>query len=200
MPIVDPRFMAHQRARFMRPDAYRYVRRGKPPAQSDIEAGWASGARRTEEEQYTSGSRSLRALAELRCDLAQLKSSLKAIRIGLAAGKSIASRKYSPDQPRIPAGEPGGWIYGGDTLARSRMGAGSGRELLDRNGVRLLPYGRRFSESVVKRPTGMTRKINIGYRKGSNTIGCVVRDHDMPTWGTTGWRSFRLGYVKLRSS
>lgn len=41
MPIVDPRFMAHQRARFMRPDAYRYVRRGKPPAQSDIEAGWA---------------------------------------------------------------------------------------------------------------------------------------------------------------
>lgn len=47
MPTVDPRFMAHQRARFTHPDAYRYVRRGEPPAQSDIEAGRALDAFRT---------------------------------------------------------------------------------------------------------------------------------------------------------
>jgi hypothetical protein len=114
MHNVDPRFMAHQRRRFMRSDAYRYVRRGEPSFQSDIEATWASGARRTEEEQRPPGSQSLRELAKLHCDLAQLKCSLKAIMLALAAGKDIAARKFSPDQPRIPAGEPGGgrWTDG----------------------------------------------------------------------------------------
>lgn len=115
MPIVDPRFMAHQRRRLTRPDAYRYVRRGEPPAQSDIEAGWASSACRTEERQRPSAGQGLRRLAEARCDLARLKTSLNAIRMRLAIGRSIAARKYSPDQPRVPAGEPGGgrWTDGG---------------------------------------------------------------------------------------
>lgn len=115
MPIVDPRFMAHQRRRLTRPDAYRYVRRGEPPAQSDIEAGWALSACRTEEKQRPSAGQGLRRLAEARCDLARLKTSLNAIRMRLAIGRSIAARKYSPDQPRVPAGEPGGgrWTDGG---------------------------------------------------------------------------------------
>lgn len=88
MPFIDTRFVAHCRGRFTRPDAYRYLK----PATQLVEEPNEDLCER----------------AALRCDLAGMKDSLNAIRQALAESKYLVAGKYSPDQPRIPAGEPGG--------------------------------------------------------------------------------------------
>lgn len=95
MPFIDTRFVAHCRGRFTRPDAYRYLK----PATQLVEEPNEDLCER----------------AALRCDLAGMKDSLNAIRQALAESKYLVAGKYSPDQPRIPAGEPGGGRWTGGT-------------------------------------------------------------------------------------
>jgi hypothetical protein len=92
MAAIDERARTQRKARFLRPDAWRYRR---------PQAGRASLPSFMAEDERT----------EFIADLASIRRNLVALRLCLAA---IVARKYDPDQPRIPAGQPGGgqWTDG----------------------------------------------------------------------------------------
>lgn len=113
-----PAVLAHRRGRWMRPDADRWLRPdwrdrkywAKPPAEFDEKSEADTWSGKSVEATGTDGNglnsaelRSAQAsLAHLRWLVADLKFDLVMRRLG---------RKYSPDQPRVPAGsaEGGQW-------------------------------------------------------------------------------------------
>ena len=115
-------FTAHQRARFLlpdalkflRPDAAKFLKPGIDPA--DVYPALAprrDAIRRAEAEAFDEAIAHERALlGDLRSDLAHIKSDLAWRRL-----RDAVARKYSPNQPRVPAGsgrESGRWTSEGD--------------------------------------------------------------------------------------
>jgi hypothetical protein len=111
---MHPALAEHLRKRWMRQDAYRFAAPGTPEAKPPgYMHPWAEVAR---QEQAAAGEAKARALAEqdvferevlaLRHDFAKLKLDYDLRRF---------QRKYSPDQPRVPAGNSDGgqWTSGG---------------------------------------------------------------------------------------
>jgi hypothetical protein len=118
MAYIHPAAIAHQRKRWERADAYRFAAPGTPEAKRPgTRHPWAAVAR---QEQAAADEARARALAEqdelerevlrLRHDFAQLKLEYELRRF---------HQKYSPDQPRVPAGNPDGgqWTSGGGSGA-----------------------------------------------------------------------------------
>lgn len=119
MALIDPAWQAEQRRRVLRHDWQRYVR---PDAERWLspEAGRALWPELDQQEtahkqQDAFEDRALVAalenervrLARLRIDLADLKAELKFRRL-------LRGLKYSPDQPRVPAGNPDGGQWTSD--------------------------------------------------------------------------------------
>jgi hypothetical protein len=114
MAYMHPALAEHLRKRWMRPDAYRFAAPGTPEAKPPgYLHPWAEVAR---QEQAAADEAKARAAAEqdeferevlaLRHDFAKLKLDYELRRF---------QRKYSPDQPRVAAGNPDGgqWTSGG---------------------------------------------------------------------------------------
>lgn len=100
MMTVNAVWLAHQRKRFMRPDAGRYMRSdaarwlppkplARPRPAVDVETATDAAARKAE-----------------RAELTALKALLADVRFHVALQRF--ARKYDPDQPRVPAGNPEG--------------------------------------------------------------------------------------------
>jgi len=101
MTAIDQLATAHRRMRFVRPDAWRYA---KPDSRTgDAAMGDGRDADRAFELE----------LASIRRDLAMLGFLLK----------EAVARKYAPDQPRVPAGQPDGgqWTGGSGRGAAVRQ-------------------------------------------------------------------------------
>jgi CDI toxin RNase A-like protein len=140
MSYIHPAALEHLRKRWERPDAYRFAAPGTPEAvppweRPETKARWAAERDALKRAAFE------RELFDLRRDWEELKREIAAkreaerreveelrIKSDLAfenfrrAFKSYAQqRKYSPDQPRVPAGNPDGgqWTSGG--------GEGAGR-------------------------------------------------------------------------
>jgi hypothetical protein len=103
--------LAHERKRFMRPDAWRYMRadaaRWSPPVPPrppvDVETPIYAAALKAEQAELMA----LKALlADLRCHVALWR----------------FARKYNPDQPRVAAGSPEGGQWVGASEAANTPG------------------------------------------------------------------------------
>src|SRR5881394_845002 len=103
MAWIDPRYEAHQRKRWLRPDAYRFARPGSPEAKMPgYLHPWAAVARAEEAAEDEARARAAaeqdaleREVLALRHDFAKLKLEYELRRF---------RRKYSPDQSRAPKG------------------------------------------------------------------------------------------------
>jgi len=120
MSYIHPDAIEHHRKRWLRHDAHRFAAPGSPEADPGLLHPWAEVARR---EQAAADEAKARALAEqdaLARQVDALRASHARVRIMLADLKfelalRALGRKYSPGQPRVPAGNPDGgqWTDGG---------------------------------------------------------------------------------------
>jgi len=115
MSYIDPAAAEHLRKRWTRNDAYRFAPPGSPEAKMPgnwpsptalapiVDAPFADDAAEREALE--------RKLLQLRCEFAALK---------LEYALRRFQRKYSPDQPRVPAGNPDGgkWTSGGENAPK----------------------------------------------------------------------------------
>jgi hypothetical protein len=120
MGRFDDEFVKEQRRRFMRPDAYRYIRhdayRFMPPGsplyvgEDVVKYFWPEAGREQKLAQTSEAADSMSEaeLLEYRRELAKLRLDWELLKL------AIKARKYSPNQPRVPAGNPDGgqWTSG----------------------------------------------------------------------------------------
>jgi len=184
MAYIHPLAVEHHRKRWIRPDAYRFAAPGTAEAKMPgYLHPWAEVAR---QDQVVADEAKARALAEqdeferevlaLRHELAKLKLELELRRF---------RRKYSPDQPRVPAGNPDGgqWTDGsGGNVARVSTGdRGGGREADvgdsgQRDGrIRLagdppVPLQRIHLDSTYERDPEARRSLEYWRGKSTDTI------------------------------
>jgi hypothetical protein len=124
MATIHPDAVEHHRKRWLRHDAYRFAAPGTPEADPGLMHPWAEVAR---QEQAAADEAKAREAAEqeaLAREVEALRASHQRVRIMLADLKfelalRALGRKYSEDQPRVPAGsrEGGQWTDGGGTTA-----------------------------------------------------------------------------------
>ena len=149
MDARDPRRIAHERKRWLRPDWRRFMPPGFewPDVREAEEAAWIK-TREAEAE----------ALAHLRWMLKDLKVELMLARL---------RRKYSPDQPRVPAGnrDGGQWTSGGGT------GRNDPRVLSDATPGPVRP-GARYAQATSRRYS-----VNLTEEEAPRGIGHTIRDH-----------------------
>ena len=120
-----PAWVAHQRARWLRPDAHLFVRpdahRFMPPGaprltgKDAVRYFWPDPAsdRRAQALDHTHDAQ----LAAARASLARLKRDVAALAFELKFRRLLREKAYNPDQPRVPAGNPDGgqWMDGNGT-------------------------------------------------------------------------------------
>jgi hypothetical protein len=161
---MHPALAEHLRKRWMRPDAYRFAALGTPEAKPPgYLHPWAEVAR---QEQAAADEVKARALAEqdaferevlaLRHDFAKLKLDYELRRF---------QRKYSPDQPRVPAGNSDG----GQWTSEGGEGAGRGQVLSDETPESIIP-GAQYAANATQRPYS----VNLDAPRGT---GHTQRDH-----------------------
>lgn len=119
MSYVHPAWVEHQRRRWMRPDASRYLKRlpweswqqfelrcaqaeGRDDAAARKSAAFECDATLRDQVEFS------RLVAEIKLDILHLRRLLKA---------------YNPNQPRVPAGNPDGGQWSGGGGARTRLAA-----------------------------------------------------------------------------
>jgi len=111
MSYIHPAAVEHHRKRWMRPDAYRFAPPGSPEAKPPgYLHPWAAVARA--EEAKAAADEAERDAFER--ELLALRHELAKIRLDYELRRF--QQKYSPDQPRVPAGsgrESGQWTDGG---------------------------------------------------------------------------------------
>jgi len=132
MARVDDAFAAHQRRRFMRPDAHRYIRpdawRFMPPGaprylgKEAVRYFWPEyeGDRPSQ----STGGIDPAALEAERTYLLKLQSELAALKAEIKFRKLLRALKaYNPDQPRVPAGNSDGgqWTSDGNSTGERRI-------------------------------------------------------------------------------
>jgi hypothetical protein len=116
MATIHPDAVAHHRKRWLRHDAYRFAPPGSPEADPGLLHPWAAVARaeeakadaeRAEQDAFE------REVLALRADTERVRRMLAEVKYELAWRRIV--RKYSPDQPRVPAGNADGgqWTSGG---------------------------------------------------------------------------------------
>jgi polyhydroxyalkanoate synthesis regulator phasin len=146
MSYMHPALAEHLRKRWERADAYRFAAPGTPEAKGPSTLHpWAEVARA--EEAKAAAEQAER--EALRADIEQLHRLVKDLRIDLALRR--LRLKYSPDQPRVPAGsgrESGRWTDGG--------GSGTGRDdgRSTRNTGQAGQEARLHEEDAAARPKG----------------------------------------------
>jgi len=118
MSYIHPAAVEHQRKRWTRPGAYRFAAPGTPEAKPP---GWLDpSATHVRAEEAAANEARARAAAEQEAFYAEhleLRRQLADIKFELALRRIF--HKYSPDQPRVPAGNPDGgqWTSGGGSGA-----------------------------------------------------------------------------------
>jgi|GEM_PF-3345493 len=122
MSYIHPAAVEHQRKRWTRPDAYRFAAPGTPEAKPPgYLHPWAAVARAEEAAEDEARARAAaeqeafeREVLALRHDFAKLKLEYELRRF---------RQKYSPDQPRVPAGsrEGGQWTSQGGSESAPRL-------------------------------------------------------------------------------
>jgi len=183
MSYIHPALAEHLRKCATRPDAYRWARPGTPEARMP---GWLDPwATRVRMKEAAEDEARARAAAEqdaferevlaLRHDFAKLKLEYELRRF---------QRKYSPNQPRVPAGSPDGgrWASGGGHNSDS-----SGRTRLADAGNRAIPPTQAVMSDATPDPivpgaqhaqdTTRRYSVNLDEEEAPRGIGHTMRQH-----------------------
>ena len=152
MSYMHPDAVEHHRKRWLRHDAHRFAKPGTPEAETGLMHPWAEVARREQAAADAKALAEAKARADqdaLQREILDLRRDWAALKLEIAAKRAAERRevqelrrksdlayenllrvfkryaqqhKYSPDQPRVPAGNPDGgqWTDGG--------GSGTGRD------------------------------------------------------------------------
>ncbi len=113
MAWIDPRFEAHQRKRWTRPDSYRFFKPGCPEAKMPGWLDpWATRVRMQEAAEEEARAAFEAEVQALRASHERVREMLAEVKYELAWRRFV--RKYSPDQPRVPKGNPDGGQWTGD--------------------------------------------------------------------------------------
>jgi len=152
MAYIHPDAIEHHRKRWLRHDAHRFAKPGTPEAETGFMHPWAEVARREQAAADAKALAEAKARADqdaLQREILDLRRDWAALKLEIAAKRAAERRevqelrrksdlayenllrvfdrytrqhKYSPDQPRVPAGNPDGgqWTDGG--------GSGSGHD------------------------------------------------------------------------
>jgi hypothetical protein len=215
MAYMHPALAEHLRKRWMRPDAYRFAPPGSPEAKMPgYLHPWAEVAR---QEQAAADEAKARALAEqdeferevlaLRHELAKLRLEYELRRF---------QQKYSPDQPRVPAGNSDGgqWTRGGESGggdgAGHDAGGNDGQVLSDVTPDSIIP-GAQYAENATPRkysvvladeeaPKGIGHAISRHVGKSDDELMNIVRtDWTRRTIGRFEITDFRLAHGSFPS-
>jgi hypothetical protein len=114
MSYVHPALAEHLRKLSTRPDAYRWARPGSPEARMPGWLDpWATRVRMKEAAEDEARARAAAEQSAFERDVEALRTADARVRIMLADVKfelalRALGRKYSPNQPRVPAGNPDG--------------------------------------------------------------------------------------------
>lgn len=131
MPQRDEAWLRHQQQRWLRPDAYRWIRphaaRNLPG--SDVAA--VHPALATHPDQRLHDRRIAEAIAQEQSVTAELRAELVSIEAAIVLRRAARDRedKYSPDQPRVPAGNPDGGQWTDGAVSGSTSGGRPGRNV-----------------------------------------------------------------------
>jgi Bacterial CdiA-CT RNAse A domain len=165
MSYIHPAAVEHLRKRWTRPDAYRFAPPGSPePKMPGHLHSWAAVARaeevkadaeRAEQDAFE------RELLALRHELAKIRLDYELRRF---------QQKYSPDQPRVPAGNSDGgqWTDG----EGSGAGGDGGQVLSDVTPDGVIP-GAQYAENAPQRQYS----VILADEEAPNGIGHTIRDH-----------------------
>jgi hypothetical protein len=197
MPPPDSPWLRHHRQRWLRheahlwirPDAARFFPPGTDPADINPTLPRKSDAAQAaafEAELAAEVEAGYRLLAVLREEVAELRAELKRRRLEEA--------KYSPSQPRVPAGNPRGGQWSnrneggagsggfgsGDSaeLGSSSDGSGGEGEGVDASGMSSGPDSENFSDSIVKvAADDSERRYSVNLQEEEARGGHTLRDH-----------------------
>lgn len=193
MAWIDPRAEEYLRRRFTRADAYRLAPPGSPEAKMP---GWidpsATRVRLREAQEEEARAQAAAEQEALERELLQLRWEVKKLK--LEHELWLFDQKYSPSQPRVPAGNPdggqwtsGGGVSGGDgsdtasdgeSLAQEREsllapgpGQGPRRDLLDLQAIADHPSVRtRIDEAwAASNPHGLGREHGFWISRNNET-------------------------------
>jgi hypothetical protein len=135
MAYIHPDAAEQHRKRWLRHDAYRFAAPGTPDADPGLSHPWAEVARHEQAAADEAKARALAEQDEFEREVLALRASHQRVRIMLADLKfelalRALGRKYSEDQPRVPAGNPDGgqWTSGGGGQSTGDGGEGAGRD------------------------------------------------------------------------
>jgi hypothetical protein len=165
MAYIHPAAAEHLRKRWMRPDAYRFAAPGTPEARPPgYLHPWAEVARAEEAKAAAEQAEQ----ESLRADLEHLHRLVKDLRIDLALRR--LRLKYSPDQPRVPAGNSDGgeWTSGGGSGA----GRDSGQVLSDETPDGVIP-GAQYAQNATPRKYSVV----LADQEAPKGIGHAIREH-----------------------
>jgi hypothetical protein len=132
MPQQDEAWLRHQQQRWLRPDAYRWIRpdaaRVLPPNSNVVAVHPGLAARR---DQRLHDRRIAEAIAREQSVTAELRAELISIEAAIVLRRAARDRedKYSPNQPRVPAGNPDGGQWTDGAASGSTSGGHPGRNV-----------------------------------------------------------------------
>ena len=117
MSTIHPAAAEHLRRRWLRHDAHRFAKPGSPEAETGLSHPWAEVARREQAAADEAKARALAEQDEFEREVLALRHELAKLRLDYELRRF--QQKYSPDQPRVPAGNSDGgqWTSGGGSGA-----------------------------------------------------------------------------------
>ncbi len=134
MTYFHPAWLEHQRQRYLRADAYRFAPPGTPEAKMP---GWldpsATRVRLKEAQEAKAPRQAEAAQEEFERELLELRLEVKKLKLDHELW--LLEEKYSPNQPRVPAGNPEGgqWTSGGGVPQGVPGNSSDGQVLSDEN-------------------------------------------------------------------
>jgi hypothetical protein len=189
MSYPHPAWVEHQRKHWLRPDSYRFARPGTPEARMPGWLDpWATRIRMKEAAEDEARARAAAEQEEFERELLELRDANARVRVMLADVKfelalRALGRKYSADQPRVPAGNPdGGQWTGGGGAGRESGDAPDNSESLAQDRLLRTPASdqpprgdRRQLEAIANDP--LIRAYMDEAWVASNPFGLFPREH-----------------------
>src|ERR1041384_5062096 len=123
MTYFNPIWLEGQRKRWTRPDSYRFFKPGCPEAKMPGWLDpWATRVRMEEAAEDEARAQAEAAQEQFERELLQLRWEVKKLKLEHELWRF--EQKYSPDQPRVPAGSPQGgqWTSGANAVGDAVAG------------------------------------------------------------------------------
>ncbi len=163
MSYADPIWLEGRRKYWTRPDAYRFAPPGTPEAKMPGWLDpWATRVRFREAQEEEARARAAAEQEEFERELLQLRWEVKKLK--LEHELWCFEQKYSPTQPRVPAGNPDGgrWTSGGGVSGGMPANGSDGQVLSDESPDPIRPGAQYAQNESRGRPVDLLEEQRLG--------------------------------------